>query len=237
MKEPIEAFPYKPPSNKIKENYKHIFELKKPLKDRIIKVFFDKIISLILLLFGIPILIILKISYIIEGYLYPENSGPLIFYYNAVSRGTIFRKYKIRLVKLKYIDSAGAKKGEWAAFSAEWNKDSRTYTGAFVKKFYLDEIPQLFNILKGEMSIVGPRPLAEIHYERDKNQGNVTRYLLKGGLLGMGHIMKGQSSFGDPVYEYKYIEKYINSSSLSLLVTDLSIIMKGILVVFKGKGL
>ena len=41
------------------------------------------------------------------------------------------------------------------------------------------------------MSIVGPRPLSVLHYERDKAQGNVTRSLLKGGLLGLGHINKG----------------------------------------------
>lgn len=112
----------------------------------------------------------------------------MFFYYNAVSGGRIIPKYKIRLIKMKYIEPQGAKRHDWIAFSAEWTPDSRTYVGQFVKKFYLDELPQFWSVLKGDMSVVGPRPLSELHYERDKAQGNVTRFLLRGGLLGLGHI-------------------------------------------------
>ena len=86
------------------------------------------------------------------------------------------------------------------------------------------------------MSIVGPRPLSVLHYERDKEQGNVTRYLLKGGLLGLGHINKGTSEMGNSRYEYEYIDQYLKRSSFSLLCLDLWIIWKGIKVITKGGG-
>lgn len=235
--EPKEAFPYRPPTDTIKEKYPHIFALKQPLQNRPLKIIFDKLIATILLVLVSPILLTLKIAYLVEGWLIPENKGPLFFSYNAVSAGKIFPKYKIRLIKVKYIDQEGAKRGDWHAFSAEWTPDSRTHVGHVVKKFYLDELPQFYNILRGHMSVIGPRPLAVHHYERDRQQGNVTRFLIKGGLLGLGHINKGTPEMGNPVYEYEYIDKYLNYSALRLLWLDLVIIARGIKVILQGKGL
>ena len=235
-KEPKKAFPYKPPSEYIKKNYSYIFHEQFSLQQKYLKLIFDKTFAFIFLGVTLPIVILLKIVFIVEGLIVPENKGPMFFSYNAVSKSKIFPKYKIRLIKTKYIESEGAKRGDWIAYSAEWNEDSRTIVGTFVKKFYLDEIPQFWNVLKGDMSIVGPRPLAVIHYERDLAQGNVTRKHLKGGLLGLGHIMKGKPEFGNPIYEYEYIDQYIKRSEFGLLWLDLTIIWRGILLILKGGG-
>ena len=234
--EPVEAFPYKPPSLDIIQKYHHIFELNEPLPPRFFKILFDKVVAIFLLLIAFPILLLLKFAFFIEGSLKPENKGPMFFYYNAISAGKIIRKYKIRLIKTKYIDPEGARRHDWIAYSAEWNSDSRTYLGQFVKMFYLDELPQFWSVLKGDMSIVGPRPLSILHYDRDCAQGNVARFLLRGGLLGLGHINKGTSEMGNPIYEYEYIDEYMRRSSLGLLMLDLWIIWRGILVIIKGGG-
>jgi lipopolysaccharide/colanic/teichoic acid biosynthesis glycosyltransferase len=236
IKEPTKAFPYNPPTDEVKQKYSNIFSNQFILPNRYLKIGFDKLVALMFLLVSLPIVILLKLSFVIEGLIIPENRGPMFFSYNAVSNGKVFPKYKIRLIKKIFIDPIGAERGDWIAYSAEWNEDSRTYVGAFVKKFYLDEIPQFWNVLRGDMSIVGPRPLAVIHYERDLAQGNVTRKLLKGGLLGLGHIMKGKPEFGNPIYEYEYIDQYIKRSELGLLWLDLTIIWRGILLILKGGG-
>lgn len=236
MVEPKEAFPYKPPTEEIKQKYKHIFEIKETLPPRFFKTLFDKLVALVLLSISLPILLLLKFAYVIEGLLIPENAGPMFFYYWGISAGKQIPKYKIRLIKIKYIEPEGAKRHDWIAYSEEWTPGSRTYVGEFVKKFYLDELPQFWSVLKGDMSIVGPRPISVMHYERDKAQGNVTRSLLKGGLLGLGHINKGTSEMGNPVYEYEYIDQYLKRSSFNLLRLDLWIIWKGVQVIVKGGG-
>ena len=234
--EPLEAFPYSTPDELVKAKFKHIFELNRPLRARFFKVIFDKTIAAILILVSIPILLLLKVAYVIEGMLILESKGPMFFFYWGVSGGRKIKKWKIRLIKTKYIEPVGAARHDWIAFSAEWTKDSRTHVGEFVKKWYLDELPQFWSVLIGDMSIVGPRPLSVMHYERDIAQGNVTRFLLKGGLLGLGHINKGTVEMGNSLYEYEYIDEYLNRSSVGLLKLDLWIIWKGIIVIFKGGG-
>ena len=81
------------------------------------------------------------------------------------------------------------------------------------------------------MSIVGPRPLSELHFIRDREQGNVTRSLLKGGLLGLGHINKGTTEMGKPSYEYIGVDKYQKLSSIKLLCLDLWIVWKGVVLI------
>ena len=236
FKEPIGAFPYKPPSEEIKRNYKYIFEMESSLDFRFFKRFFDIFLSLTILIFCIPIILVIKISYVLEGLIIKDNSGPILFFYYAVSQGKVFKKYKIRVIKPQFIDQDKANRGEWEAYTAEWSESTRTITGYFVKKFYLDEIPQFYSVLIGEMSIVGPRPLAIIHYERDCEQGNVTRKILKGGLLGLGHINKGTPEMGNPIYEYIYIDKYIKSSSFGLFLLDIKIIFRGLSLIIRGGG-
>ena len=236
LPEPTEAFPYTPPTEEIKTQYAHIFEIADSLPTRFFKTMFDKLVAAVLLTISLPILLLLKIAYVIEGVLIPENKGPMLFYYWGISGGKKMKKWKIRLIKTKYIEPEGAARHDWIAFSAEWTPDSRTYVGAFAKKWYLDELPQFWSVLIGDMSIVGPRPLSVLHYERDKAQGNVTRSLLKGGLLGLGHINKGTTEMGNSVYEYEYVEQYLKRSSFGLLRLDLWIIWKGIIVILKGGG-
>jgi len=119
MSEPKKAFPYKPPSDYIKQKYSYIFHEQFSIKQKYLKLTFDKVVALILLGITLPIVVLLKLAFIVEGVFIPENKGSMFFSYNAVSQGKVFPKYKIRLIKTKYIDLEGAKRGDWIAYSAE----------------------------------------------------------------------------------------------------------------------
>jgi hypothetical protein len=61
--------------------------------------------------------------------------------------------------------------------------------------------------------------------------------LVKGGLLGLGHINKGTPEMGNPIYEYQYVDQYMRLTPMQLLWLDLTIIGRGVKVILQGKGL
>jgi len=236
-REPPEAFRYKAPDEQLRREYAAIFALTEPLKDRPVKLLFDKLLSACLLVLTSPIFLVAFAAYLLEGLLNPESRGPFFIHYNAISRGKKFPKYKFRLIKEKFVDKDAEKRGEWRAYAGEWSPQCTTVVGHILKKFYLDELPQLYNIFRGDMSFVGPRPLAVHHYERDLAQGNVVRSVLKAGLVGAGQVLKGTAEMGKPDPEYRYIDQYMKLSAPRLLGVDFGIMAQSVKVVFQGKGL
>ena len=93
----------------------------------------------------------------------PENKV-LCFLLSGSKSGKKIKKYKIRLIKEKFIDKEAAKRNEWTIILKSGYQIVEPLR-KFSEKWYLDEIPQFFNILIGDMSFVGPRPLSVIHYE------------------------------------------------------------------------
>jgi len=235
--EPEEAFPYLPPSAALRDQYADIFALTDPIVLRLDKWIFDKIISLAVLSVAAPILGLMWCAYKIEGLIDPSARGPVFYYYWSMSAGQKIKKLKVRAVKVQYIDPELARQHDWRANKGEWNVEHRTRIGHFAKSYYLDELPQFWSVLIGDMSIVGPRPLAVHHYERDLAQGNVSRKLLRGGILGFGHIRKGTEEMGDPKFEYEYIHEYLKRRPLGIIALDTWILWRGLHVVVDGKGL
>ena len=235
--EPPEAFPYEPPTVQVRERYSRLFELTNPPNIRPYKRAFDVLMASFFIVLTLPLLLLLYLMNFLEGLIDKSARGPLIFYYKSVSRGKVFKKWKVRSIKHTHIKNEIFEHDDWRAYAGEWDDDQKTFTGKFAKKFYLDELPQFYSILWGDMSFVGPRPLAVHHYERDLEQGNITRKFLLGGLLGFGHIRKGTEEFGKSEWEYEYLEQYLERSCVSLILLDLWVIYRGFKVVLEGKGL
>jgi lipopolysaccharide/colanic/teichoic acid biosynthesis glycosyltransferase len=105
-----------------------------------------------------------------------------------------------------------------------------TRVGRFIRKYSLDELPQLFNIIKGDMSLVGPRPPTPDEVEKYKDN-EMDRLSVKPGITGLAQI-KGRSDLS--FYHWmRWDYWYINNWSLAL---DLRIMWLTAPVVLKGKG-
>ena len=230
------AFPYRPPTEEIVNKYSRYFRPDYTPRARPVKRAFDLLFSAILIVVSIPITLMLKIAYLTEGFIRGESKGPLLYFYYGISQGEVFKKWKFRVIKTECYDFEQFEEHQWEAYQQEWKKGARTLVGSYVKKYYLDEIPQFFSVFSGAMSFVGPRPLCVSHYNRDVAQGNITRKLLKGGVLGLGHLNKGTTEMGEPIYEYEYLHASETATNLELLLLDLRIIKAGVLLVLKGGG-
>lgn len=140
--------------------------------------------------------------------------------------GAEFTLYKFRTMV------ANAEKETGACWAAE--HDTRcTKLGRFLRSVRLDELPQLFNILKGDMSVVGPRPERKIFYEEFETyiDGFSQRLLIVPGLSGLAQINGGYDL--KPEEKIAYDLEYIEKRSFWL---DLKIIFKTLAVVFTSKG-
>lgn len=197
-----------------------------------VKRVFDILLSLFGIVFLLPLSIIIKISYVIN-----KDYNSIFYTQKRIGlNGKEFNLYKFRTMipnadeVLKELLEKEPYKTEWKQ-SQKLEKDPRiTKIGNILRKTSLDEVPQLFNILKGEMTFVGPRPL--IPGELDEHNGNHSLYeSVKPGISGWW-ACNGRS-------EISYKERldleyyYCNNASLSL---DIKCIFLTIKVVILGKG-
>lgn len=196
-----------------------------PLDDaqnRMFKRMFDIIFSLFAIIITLPIM-----AFIVIG-IKLTSSGPIIFKQERVglNRRT-FQMYKFR--SMKHMPESVS--------NTQWtieNDSRRTRFGTFLRKTSLDELPQFFNVLKGEMSVVGPRP--ERPYFVDQFKGDIPKYMIKHhvrpGITGWAQVcgLRGDTSIKDRiVHDIFYIENWT-------FLFDIKIIMKTIVNGFVNKN-
>ena len=156
-----------------------------------------------------------------------EDGGPAIFKQERIGRfGRPFNIYKFRSMKLD------AEKYGPALYAGA--KDPRmTKVGRFLRDHHLDELPQLYNILRGDMSLVGPRPERAYFYREFEKYipGFSNRLMVTPGLTGYAQVNGGYSLKPEEkiIYDMEYIER-------QSIILDIRCLLKTVHIVFSHEG-
>ncbi len=164
-----------------------------------------------------------------------DSPGPVLFAQERVGKnGRLFKIYKFRSM---YIDAEARKaalmqQNEMNGLMFKMKDDPRiTRVGKFIRKTSLDEFPQFFNVLKGDMSLVGTRPPTVSEFRQYSNY-HKRRLAMKPGITGMWQV-SGRSDIKDFEDVVKLDCRYIDNWSLWL---DIRILLKTVMIVFTGRG-
>lgn len=213
---------------------------------KILKRSFDIVASIILIILFSPLMALVALLIKIESFFEKKKAGPIIYKNERIGGdGKKFDVFKFRYMKWEMCTDPNTPEGRKAIeYEKELikkrslrrgplykikNDPRKTRIGAFIEKYSIDELPQFFNVLKGEMSLVGPRP----HQQREvAKYSEYHRRLLtiKPGVTGMAQVSgRSDLQFED---EYKLDVFYIENWSLW---EDIQICLKTVLVLFKRR--
>lgn len=190
----------------------------------IIKHTMDYLLSLLMLIFLFPLIIALVL--IIRFY----DNGPVLFLQERVGKNGC----SFKILKFRSMREDAEKEGPMLS-----GKDDPRITpvGRFMRKHRLDEIPNLINVLKGEMSLVGPRPEREFYIKQIIKKAPHFRRLLKvkPGITSWGQVKYGYASNVDQMIErLEYDLVYLDNMNLMI---DLKILIYTIIIILSGKGI
>ena len=184
----------------------------------------DKVGAFLILLFAAPVLAIVALAIKID------SPGPVFFRQQRMGwSGEVFRIWKFRSMVVHQPSDGTVKQ-------AQKNDPRVTRVGAFIRKTSLDELPQLFNVLMGEMSLVGPRPHAiqhDVQYSPDVS-GYFARHNIKPGITGLAQVRGLRGETKDIEQMIRRVDsdiEYINNWSLWL---DFVILVRTVFA-FSGK--
>jgi lipopolysaccharide/colanic/teichoic acid biosynthesis glycosyltransferase len=196
-----------------------------PLPKRI----FDRVLATALLLVCSPLLLLVLAAMLANILLAPRDRGPLLRRETRISRGREFDLLKFRTVRR---DIVGEPRLE------ERNSANLTWAGRrILKPWYLDELPQLFNVLRGDISFVGPRPWEPKLVEEQLAAGDDYRLHIVAGLTGPAQVTKGTGEWRYAERDLEYVEKCRTLGGWALVRYDLGILRQTLRVIARGEGL
>jgi lipopolysaccharide/colanic/teichoic acid biosynthesis glycosyltransferase len=155
------------------------------------------------------------------------SPGPIIFRQRRLGfRCNQFNMYKFRTM---VVDADKRESGNGTAFVKPKNDPRVTPVGRFLRKYSLDELPQLFNVLEGTMSLVGPRPLREVDVEKLLRRSNVRRFATPPGITGLWQVSGRSNCVGAKglMLDREYVDRWSLSLDLEILLRTVEVVITG----------
>lgn len=198
------------------------------------KVLLDKLLGLFFLSVSSPIWMLIFLAVIVENLAVPENRGSFFYTEIRMSAGRPFSLLKIRILKKDAISKI--RRDGAVPKQVENTPGNITEVGRVLKKFGLDEMAQMINIMRGDMTFIGPRPKPVAEYEAELELGIKNRALVRAGLTGPAQIMKGtkRTTEDERQADSRYVELIKNGSAYKIFAFDLSVLWETAKVVLKG---
>lgn len=167
------------------------------------KHFFKRLIDFTIALCGTPFLAIIFV--VVAPLIWLEDKGPV--FYNAPRRGKSGKTFKMYKFRSMYVNSPDIKNKDGSTYNGE-NDPRVTKMGKILRKTSLDETPQLLNILKGDMSIIGPRPTLPTRPLEELAPARLKRFEMRPGITGYAQAYFRNSITQDEKFKYDiyYIE-------------------------------
>jgi lipopolysaccharide/colanic/teichoic acid biosynthesis glycosyltransferase len=192
----------------------------------------DRTLSGALLLVLSPVLLLVLVVMAMDAALVRRDRGPFLYREPRISRGRAFELLKFRTLRADVLARAG---GHARLLEAE--PGNLTWAGRRVlKPWYLDELPQLLNVLRGDISLVGPRPWPPHMVERQVVEGRDYRNRIMAGLTGPAQVTKGSDQqYAD--LDLQYVAACERLDGLALVRYDLRILWRTVRVLARGEGL
>ena len=202
--------------------------MRRPLAKRVL----DVVVSATLLLLLSPVALAVLVAFALDVVLERQDRGSLFYREPRISRGRTFGLLKFRTLRADALARAGGH-----ARLLEADPANLTWLGRRVlKPWYLDEAPQLWNILRGDLSLVGPRPWPPELVEQQRAEGVTYRDEVSAGLTGLAQLTKGSDQrYAD--LDIAYVERCRTLAGWALVRYDLEIVLRTVRVVARGEGL
>jgi lipopolysaccharide/colanic/teichoic acid biosynthesis glycosyltransferase len=195
----------------------------------------DLVCATLLLLLLTPVLVVVLGAMAFDLLLVRRDRGGLLYREERISRGRAFDLLKFRTLRRDVVEKVRFEESHARLYEAD--PDNLTWAGRRVlKPWYLDELPQLLNVLRGDISLVGPRPWPREMVQRQVAAGLTYRNEIAAGLTGPAQVTKG-SSLRFAEIDLGYVERLRSFRGLGLVRYDLRILWATVRVIVRGEGL